>query len=312
MKIGLSIPRSPDPDGLRRFAQRAEQLGFESVLAGDHIVLPTDGTTQYPYTATGAFSSPADEPFLETLTLLGYLAASTRTIKLGSTVIIVPYRNPVVQAKMFASLDVLSHGRLICGVGVGWLEKEFETLGVPYAARGAMTDEWLAIFKVLWTERDPAYHGTYYRFSGIQFWPKPVQQPSIPIWVGGHTRRALRRTATYGDCWHTTRQTPDFVAQHLPYLRQHTEQAGRDPAAITISLKRSLHFTDLGVPERDGVRSGGMVRGTTQDVLDDVAYCREVGIDQLTYDFRVAGMADQMRVMEHLADRVLPTATQLG
>jgi alkanesulfonate monooxygenase SsuD/methylene tetrahydromethanopterin reductase-like flavin-dependent oxidoreductase (luciferase family) len=135
-----------------------EQLGFESVLAGDHIVLPTDGTTQYPYTATGAFASPADEPFLETLTLLGYLAASTRTIKLGSTVMIVPYRNPVVQAKMFASLDVLSHGRLICGVGVGWLEKEFETLGVPYAARGAMTDEWLAIFKVLWTERDPAYH----------------------------------------------------------------------------------------------------------------------------------------------------------
>jgi len=151
-----------------------------------------------------------------------------------------------------------------------------------------------------------------YHFSGIQFWPKPVQQPSIPIWVGGHTRRALRRTATYGDCWHTTRQTPDFVAQHLPYLRQQTEQAGRDPAAITISLKRSVHFTDLGVPERDGVRSGGMVRGTTQDVLDDVAYCREVGIDQLTYDFRVGGMEDQMRVMEHLADRVLPTATQLG
>ena len=167
MKIGLSIPRSPDPEGLRRFAQRAEQLGFESVLAGDHIVLPTGGTTQYPYTATGAFSSPADEPFLETLTLLGYLAASTSTIKLGSTVIIVPYRNPVVQAKMFASLDVLSHGRLICGVGVGWLEKEFETLGVPYAARGAMTDEWLDIFRILWTERDPAYHGTYYRFSGI-------------------------------------------------------------------------------------------------------------------------------------------------
>ena len=115
MKIGLSIPRSPDPEGLRRFAQRAEQLGFESVLAGDHIVLPTGGTTQYPYTATGAFASPADEPFLETLTLLGYLAASTSTIKLGSTVIIVPYRNPVLQAKMFASLDVLSHGRLICG-----------------------------------------------------------------------------------------------------------------------------------------------------------------------------------------------------
>ena len=141
--------------------------------------------------ATGAFASPADEPFLETLTLLGYLAASTRTIKLGSTVIIVPYRNPVVQAKMLASLDVLSHGRLICGVGVGWLEKEFETLGVPYAARGAMTDEWLDIFKILWTERDPEYHGTYYRFSGIQFW-----NPFSDQTIRAHFFHSARRRAS--------------------------------------------------------------------------------------------------------------------
>ena len=312
MEIGLSIPRLPDTDGIRRFVKRAEELGFESVLAGDHIVLPTEGTDQYPYTADGSFSRPAEEPFLETMTMLGYMAACSETIKLGSTVIILPYRNPVVQAKMFASLDVLSNGRMICGVGVGWLEKEFDILGVPYDQRGPMSDEFLQIFKILWTEPNPEFHGKFYNIDGIQFYPKPVQKPHLPIWVGGHTRRALRRTAKYGDCWHTTRQTPDFVAQNLPYLREQTEKAGRDPASISISLKRSLHFTDLGAAEGSSTRTGGVVIGTTQEVIDDVHYCRELGIDQLTYDFRVEGTDACIKVMEHLADQVLPVAHRLG
>ena len=120
MEIGLSIPRLPDAEGIRRFVQRAEGLGFESVLVGDHIVLPTEGTDQYPYTADGSFSRPTDEPFLETMTMLGYMAACTDTIKLGSTVIILPYRNPVVQAKMFASLDVLTNGRMISSLPKLW------------------------------------------------------------------------------------------------------------------------------------------------------------------------------------------------
>ena len=312
MNIGISIPRLPDAEGIRRFVQRAEELGFESVMAGDHIVLPTSGTNQYPYTADGSFSRPPDEPFLETMTMLGYMTACTSRIKLGSTVIILPYRNPVVQAKMFASLDVLSGGRIICGVGVGWLEKEFETLGVPYDQRGPMSDEFLEIFRLLWTAKDPEYHGKFYEIEGIQFEPKPVQVPHIPIWVGGHTRRALRRTAKYGDCWHTTRQTPDFVARNLPYLREHTERAGRDPASVSISLKRSLHFTDVGDAEGVGVRTGGAVIGSTQEIIDDVYYCRELGIDQLTYDFRVDGIAPCIEVMERLADQVLPVASRLG
>ena len=312
MEIGISMPRLPDAQGLKRFVQSAEELGFESVLVGDHIVLPTEGTNQYPYTSDGSFSRPTDEPFLETMTLLGYLAACTESIKLGSTVVILPYRNPVVQAKMFASLDVLTNGRMICGIGVGWLEKEFEILGVPYDQRGPMSDEFLQIFKILWTEDNPEFHGQFYHVDGIQFYPKPVQQPHIPIWVGGHTHRALRRTAKYGDCWHTTRQTPDFVAENLPYLRQQTERAGRDPASISISLKRSLHFTDIGLGEGNTVRTGGAMIGSTQEVIDDVYYCREVGIDQLTYDFRVDGMDQLIQVMERLADRVLPVAQRLG
>ena len=311
MNIGLSIPRLPDAEGIRRFSQRAEELGFESVMSGDHILLPTEGTNQYPYTADGSFQRPVDEPFLETMTMLGFMAACTKTIKLGSTVIILPYRNPVVQAKMFASLDVLSNGRMICGVGVGWLEKEFETLGVPYAERGPMSDEYLEIFRFLLTQPEPEFHGRYFDIEGIQFNPKPVQS-RLPIWVGGHSRAALRRTARFGDCWHTTRQTPDFVAENLPYLREQTERAGRDPESVSISLKRSLHFTDLGANEGRSIRTGGVVIATTREVIDDVYYCREAGIDQLTYDFRVEGIDACIEVMEHLAAEVLPVAQRLG
>ncbi|GIT02116.1 MAG: hypothetical protein CM1200mP27_07410 [Chloroflexota bacterium] len=161
------------------------------------------------------------------MTLLGFLAACTNRIKLGSTVVILPYRNPVVQAKMFASLDVLTGGPIICGVGVGWLEKEFEILGRDYHQRGAMTDEWLEIMQALWGQPNPEYKGKFYSIDGIHFEPKPIQQPSIPVWVGGHTKAALRRTAKYGACWHTTRQTPEFVAENIPYLRDQVEKAGR-------------------------------------------------------------------------------------
>ncbi len=312
MRIGLGIPQLANGPDFRGFIRRAEQLGFESVLVGDHIILPSQGTRQYPYTADGSFSRAADDPFLETMTLLGYLAACSETIKLGSTVIILPYRNPVVQAKMFASLDVLSDGRMICGVGVGWLEKEFDTLGAPYSERGPMSDEFLQIFKALWTQPEPEFYGRYYQLEGITFYPKPVQKPHIPIWVGGHTRAALRRTAKYGDCWHTTRQTPEFVADHIPYLKQQTELAGRDPNSVSVSLKRSLHFTDLGIPDGSSIRTTGALTASTEEILDDLYICRQAGIDQLTYDFRVKSVEDNIRVMEHLADRVLPVARSLG
>ena len=308
MRFGFTLPNTMDGEALCRFAERAESLGFESIWSGDHIVLPTAATDQYPYTADGSFTRPSDVPFLEVMTLLSYIASRTSRIRIGSTVIILPYRNPILQAKVFASLDVLTGGRVICGVGVGWLEREFEALGASYADRGAVSDEFLAIFRRLWAEPDPEFHGRFYSFEGIQFYPKPVQQPRIPIWVGGHTRRAIRRTVAYGDAWHPTRQTPEYVAGLLPYLRGQAEEAGRDPEEITISLKRSLHFTDLAIPEGGGVRSGAAVIGTTQEAMDDVRRCQELGIQQLTYDFRTGDVDSCIRTMEHFAERVVPTA----
>ena len=308
MQFGLGLPHAGATASgahLITFAQRAEALGFESLWCGDHIVLPTAGTNQYPYTADGSFPRAADVGFLETFTVLSYVAAVTQRIRLGSTVIILPYRNPIVQAKMVASLDVLSGGRVICGVGVGWLQKEFDTLGVPYADRGAMSDEYLKIFRLLWTAEHPEFRGQFYQFDGIQFHPKPVQQP-LPIWVGGHSKRAIRRAVVYGQAWHPTRQTPAFVAEHLPYLRQEADRAGRAPGSMTVSLKRSLHITDIGVPGTAAFRSGNAVIGTTQEVIDDARRCQDIGIHQLTYDFRTDDVAAQITMMERLVERVIP------
>lgn len=306
MLFGVTLPGTLDGDELCRFACSAEALGFESVWTGDHIVLPTEGTNQYPYTEDGSFSRPSSSPFLETMTTLSYVAACTSRIRIGSTVVILPYRNPIVQAKMFASLDVLTKGRVICGVGVGWMEKEFDTLGVPYSQRGPMSDEYLEIFRCLWNEEFPSYHGKFFSFDGIQFSPKPVQKPHLPIWVGGHTRRAIRRTVAYGDVWHPTRQTPEYVASQLPYLRQQALLAGRDPDEIKISLKRTLHFTDIGIPEGGTPRTLGAVIGTTPDVIGDVRHCMELSIDQLTYDFRTSDVDQCIRIIEHLAQNVVP------
>ena len=144
------------------------------------------------------------------------------------------------------------------------------------------------------------------------FTPSRCSSPTFLSGWEGTARPALRRVAKYGDCWHTTRQTPDFVARNLPYLRERAERAGRDPAGISVSLKRSLHFTDLDASEEKSVRTGGVLIATTPEVIDDVYYCRELGIDQLTYDFRVEGIEACIGVMEHLAKEVLPVAQRLG
>ena len=308
MRFGVGIPNAGRATGadVIRFVQRAEALGFESIWTGDHLILPVGGTTQYPYTPDGSFPLASTENFLEPFTLLAYAAAVTRTVKIGTTVIIVPYRNPIEQAKMLACLDVLSGGRLICGVGVGWLEKEFQVLGASYKDRGPVTDEYIQIFKALWTEAEPAFKGRFYEFDGITMYPKPLQKPHPPIWVGGHSKAAVRRAVRLGDAWHPTRQTPDYVAQHLPYLREEADRIGRDAREITISLKRALSFTDIGLSDEVLRRSGGSLIGTTQEVIDDARRCRDLGISQLSYDFRTGKVDEMLAIIEHLATAVIP------
>ncbi len=311
MRFGFALPYSLDIEGLCRFARAADELGFESLWAGDHIAMPAAAQSRYPYTEDGSFR-PGATPFLEMVTLLSYIAAHTERIKLGTSVLIAPYRHPLFQAKALATLDVLTGGRAICGVGVGWLKEEFDALGASFEDRGPLTDETLQIMKMVWAEERSSFHGRFSSFDGILSYPKPVQRPHIPIWVGGHARGSIRRTVAYGDAWHPTRQTPEYVAGLLPYLREQAEAAGRDAGEITISLKRSIHFTDIGVADASAVQSRGAVVAATQDVIDDILSCEAMGIHQLTYDLRTADIADCIRTIRHFADAVVPSVGREG
>jgi probable F420-dependent oxidoreductase len=305
MKFGFVLPRTINGNDLCSFAKKVEDLGFDSVWAPDHIVIPVNETRQYPYTKDGSFTASPDDPQLDVLVVLSYIASSTKRIKIGTSVIIVPYRNPILQAKMLSTLDVLSRGRVICGVGVGWFQQEFEALNAPYADRGNATDEYMEIFKILWSSSAPEFEGTHYSFKDIGFEPKPVQK-SIPIWVGGHTKRAIRRTVKYGDAWHPTRQTPEYVSTMMNYMKDYCGEIERNSAEITISLKRTLHFTDIGIDLSDRAQSDAALISTTDKVVSDVKKCVELGIHQLTFDFQTNDVGNCMKIMEHFAEKVVP------
>jgi probable F420-dependent oxidoreductase len=214
-EFGVFLPvsgRAAGYDALVRTAQRAEELGYTSVWAADRIVIPWKIDTPYAYSYSTAFIVPPEKPFLEPLTVLAFLAGQTQTVRLGVSVLVLPYRHPVYWAKIASTIDVLSHGRLVLGVGVGWMHEEFETLGALFGARGAVSDEQLDVAKLLWSEQHCSFAGSYYSFSDVAFEPKSFQEGTrIPIWVGGEGKAAQRRAARHGDAWfpYFPRITPD-------------------------------------------------------------------------------------------------------
>src|SRR2546427_3771836 len=195
------------PDDLDTLVQRGEAYGFHSVMIADHIVFPTAIASRYPYTVSGAFPGGGDA--MEQLTLMAFVAAKTTTLRLVTSVMILPYRNPVLTAKMLATIDVLSRGRVTVGVGVGWLREEFEALDASdFTRRGAVSNEYIRIFKTLWTQDPASFEGEFYRFKALRCLPQPMQKPQPPIWIGGHSTPALRRAARHGDGWHPVGANP--------------------------------------------------------------------------------------------------------
>jgi probable F420-dependent oxidoreductase len=188
MRYGFYLPtRGPTAtrDGILALAREGERPGLHSAMIADHIVFPVESASPYPYTVDGKHPSAGDA--LETFSILGVVAGATERLRLVTSVLVLPYRNPVLTAKMVASLDVLSGGRVTLGVATGWLQEEFEALNSPdFTARGAVTDEWLTIFKQLWSQSPASFDGRFYRYADVRCEPFPVQKPHPPIWVGGH------------------------------------------------------------------------------------------------------------------------------
>src|SRR5438128_11754268 len=206
MNFGVRLPNCrhlATPDIIRGAAVRAEQLGYDSVWVSDHVVVPHANIVNF------------GETVFDPLVTLAVVAGPTSLVGLGTTVLIVPYRNAVVTAKMIASLDALSGGRFVFGIGAGWVAAESAALGVPFAERGAVTDEYLSAMQELWTKREPSFSGKYTRFSGLTFEPKPLQKPHPPIWVGGHGRASLRRAVQCGAAWRPINRAPDELRTGL-------------------------------------------------------------------------------------------------
>jgi len=242
MKYGAFLPHiGPLANGdvmtnIRTTAQNAEALGFDSVWTGDHIVIPVDIASRYPYTATGSLPMNPKAPLLEPLTVLSFVAACTTKIRLGTAVLVLPHRNAVVTAKTVATLDVLSRGRVILGVGVGWMEEEFKAVNASFADRGPLSDEAVAVMKELWTSEHPKFSGRFHRFPEVACEPRPVQKPHPPIWLGGHTGPALRRIVEYGDGWAAVVFSPQEFAERLDKLKEKAAKTGRDLSKFTLCV----------------------------------------------------------------------------
>jgi probable F420-dependent oxidoreductase len=237
-----------DPGGAKRIAELAERLGYDSLWAGEHVVVPSPRVEPSPM--------DADEPILDPLLSLTYAAAVTGRIRLGTGLIVLPQRNPLVLAKQVVSLDVLSGGRLSLGVGAGYLEPELRAIGVPMAERGARTDEYLCAMRSLWQDDRPEFHGRFVDFAGVDAYPRPVQRP-LPIVVGGHSPAAHRRAVRYGDGWFGFMLGLRAAAEQCAAVRQAAVRhaaAERDrPLHISVAPARRLDaevvgaYADLGV-----------------------------------------------------------------
>jgi probable F420-dependent oxidoreductase len=289
MKIGFSLLNNwgiDDAQALVALAQRAEALGLDSVWVHDHV-----------FNVGHVLERIGGRPYYEPLTLLSFVAARTTRVRLGTSVLVLPYHNPIRLAKTAATLDVLSAGRLVLGVGVGAIEPELEAMGTPFKERGAFTDEAIAVMRALWSAEDPSFHGKYSRFAGMKFAPRPAQKPSIPVVIGGVSRAAIRRAARLGDGWQPLGLSPETLEQGMATLREEARACGREAAKIPVSLAMSIAPS---TPRRYAL-------GTDrEDIARNAQAFARIGVETLvisanTSDPRAAGAA-----LDLVARTVLP------
>ncbi len=314
MHFGFSLPgRGPlaTPDSLVKLAEKADALRFSSLFVTDHVVIPTEYRSAYPYSPTGKFASDWTNGYLEPLALLGFLAGATSRVRLGTSVLVIPYRNPVVTAKMLATLDVMSGGRVILGAGVGWLREEFEVLHAPsYEARGKVTDEYLRLMREVWTREPVEFAGIYYRLPSVSALPKPRQKGGIPIWTGGHTDAALRRAGEVADAWHPIGMRapamlyPAEYAEKVKVIHGWARKAGRDPESVGLTFRVPLELLPAKAKPAGGDRQ--LFRGTASQVIEDIRSYQALGVSHLVFDLTSQDLRGSLALMERFAEDVRP------
>ena len=310
MRYGFYLPtRGPlgNPDDISAIAKTGERLGFSSIVFGDHIVFPVEISSPYPYTVDGGFPGVGDA--LEQLNLMSFIAGITETVRLVNSVMILPHRNPLATAKMLATIDVLSKGRLTVGVGVGWMREEFEALSAPdFDKRGAASNEFLEIFKKCWTQDPVSHDGEFYSFKELRCMPHPVQDPHPPIWVGGHSKAALRRVAKYADGWHPVGATsasplpPEEFRLLLEALKVMMKSERRNYDDLTISLKAPSYDPGL-VPVG---HSRLLFSGAPERIAQDISDYQAMGVHEVIFDFRTPPASRTIENMAYFMKEVAP------
>ena len=304
MKYGMSIivrGDSANPETFDRMADKAETIGLDALWASDHLIMPALRVSRYPGRADGQLPEGWKRTYYQPFSVLNYLAARTRTVRLGTSVLILPMRNPVEVAAQVAELDQLSHGRVNFGVGVGWFREEFEALGYSFQNRGVRADEGLGIIKALWTQDVTTVDGPTFRFTGAQMGPKPVQRPHPPIYIGGNTPAAIRRVARYGDAWHPFKVSPSELAALRDPLRVALEAEDRSATGFPIAPKVVLNFQDT--PPRD---KQSPTEGRPQDIVDGLRRFRDAGATELCFDIMTETLGVALDTLDRFANEVRP------
>ncbi len=311
MKIGFNAPTAgplSEAAPLAEICLGGEALGFDYATFSDHVVIPTRIESTYPYSATGEFPAGARAPRHEQLTQIAWVAGKTSRLGLVTSVMVVPHRPAVLTAKILSTIDVLSGGRLVLGIGAGWMEEEFEAVGAPpFAQRGAATDEYLQVFRELWTQPDPKFAGRYTRFDNILFEPKPK---GIPIWVGGESGPALRRAARLADGWYPIGTNPAFPLDSLPRfqtglarLAKAATQVGRDPKSIAIPDRVSGWASPGPANATDG--NPRLFAGDAASVAADIRALRDLGVSAIDFGFPGTTPAEMLAAMQSFRTDVL-------
>lgn len=295
MKIGICLPNNWGVENVQsifRIATKAEELGFDSVWVSEHV-----------FNVSYVFERIGSKPYYDPMTILSYVAAITKRVRLGTSVLVLPYHNPARLAKVAATLDVMSGGRLTLGVGVGVIEQELDAMNSPFAERGAISDETIAIMKELWTKEDPTYEGRYHRFSGMKFTPKPAQKPHIPLLIGGISNAAIRRAVRVGNGWHSTTISPEELSGRLRYLSERAETAGRDVSEIPVSVR-----LDIGTPRSARTTgSGSYSLGTDPgEILQNARAFEGLGVDEIVVSPTTGHAEEILDALEMLARDVAP------
>jgi len=317
MQIGFNLPISgpmSESGIVTRIAQEGEAMGYDYLTLTDHILLPNLKVPGYPYSESGEFFTEGPQNRHDQLTAAAYIAAKTSHIRLVLAVMVVPYRPAVLAAKMLATVDVLSDGRLTVGIGAGWLESEFDAVATtPFAKRGPVTDEYIRAFRTLWTEEAPRLQGDWVKFDEVLFEPKPVQKPHPPIWVGGESGPALRRAARLGNAWYPIGSNNKHLLDSLPRyragiarLRKFAADAGRDPASIALTYRIKRYGEAVPGKASDGERR--LFSGSAADIAGDLRALRDLGVTAVDIDFERpdpdASLAEMRRFKETVLARI--------